>query len=95
MPWPAILKIASNDSISRPNSRPKLLFPENGKGNYKMPREWKGKEIWGLYSQESRETGIPAHPQNPILMCSRLWSNVAGFLRTKNNHAAGNFGKLF
>ena len=22
----------------------------------------KGREIWGLYSRESRETGIPAHP---------------------------------
>ena len=27
-----------------------------------MPREGKGREIWGLYSRESRETGIPAHP---------------------------------
>ena len=62
MPWPAIRKTANNDSISRPNSRPKLPFPGNGKGNYKMPREGKGREIWGLYSWESRETGIPARP---------------------------------
>ena len=61
MPWPAIRKTA-NDNISRPNSRQKLPFPGNGKGNYKMPREGKGGEIWGLYSRESRETGIPAHP---------------------------------
>ena len=27
--------------ISRLNSRPKLPFPGNGKGNYKMPREGK------------------------------------------------------
>ena len=34
--------------ISRLNSRPKLPFPGNGKGNYKMPREGKGKlrESW-------------------------------------------------
>ena len=31
----------NNDSISPPNSRPKLPFPGNGKGNYKMPREGK------------------------------------------------------
>ena len=37
MLWPAIRKTANNDSISRPNSRPKLPFP--GKGNYKMPRK--------------------------------------------------------
>ena len=42
MPWPAIRKTANNDSISRPNSRPKLPFPGNGKGNYKMPWEGKG-----------------------------------------------------
>ena len=62
MPWPAIHKTANNDSISRLNSRSKLPFPGNGKGNYKMPREGKGLEIWGLYSRESRETGISAHP---------------------------------
>ena len=27
-----------------------------------MPREAKGREIWGLYYRESRETGISAHP---------------------------------
>ena len=32
---------ANNDSISRLNSRPKIPFPGNGKGNYKMPREGK------------------------------------------------------
>ena len=52
-----MFKTANNDSISRPNSRPKLPFPGNGKGKFKMPREGKG-----LYSRESRETGIPAHP---------------------------------
>ena len=57
-----MFKTANNDSISRPNSRPKLPFPGNGKGKFKMPREGKGREIWGLYSRESRETGIPAHP---------------------------------
>ena len=67
MPWPAIHKTENNDGISRLNSRPKLPFPGNGKGNYKMPREGKGREIWGLYSRESRETGIPAHP------CSQVW----------------------
>ena len=41
MPPPAIRKTANNDSISRPNSRPKLPFPGNGKGNYKMPQEGK------------------------------------------------------
>ena len=51
MPWPTIRKTANNDSISRPNSRQKLPFPGNGKG----------REIWGLFSRESRETGIPAH----------------------------------
>ena len=62
MPWPAIRQTANNDSISRLNSQPKIPFPGNGKGNYKMPREGKGTEIWGLYSRESPETGIPAHP---------------------------------
>ena len=57
-----MFKTANNDSISRPNSRPKLPFPGNGKGKFKMPREGKGQEIWGLYSRESRETGIPAQP---------------------------------
>ena len=42
MPWPAIRKTANNDNISHLNSRPKLPFPGNGKGNYKMPREGKG-----------------------------------------------------
>ena len=42
MPWPAIRKTENNDGISRLNSRPKLPFPGNGKGNYKMPREGKG-----------------------------------------------------
>ena len=45
MPLRAICKTANNDSISRSNSRPKLPFPGNGKGNYKMPREGKGREI--------------------------------------------------
>ena len=71
MPWKAICSqnkcffnqvYINNDSISRPNSRPKLPFPGNGKGKFKMPREGKGRETWGLYSRESRETGIPAHP---------------------------------
>ena len=57
-----MFKTANNDSISRPNSRPKLPFPGNGKGKFRMPREGKGREIWGMYSRESRETGIPAHP---------------------------------
>ena len=42
MPLPAIRQTANNDSISRLNSRPKIPFPGNGKGNYKMPREGKG-----------------------------------------------------
>ena len=45
MPSPTIRKTANNDGISRLNSRPKLPFPGNGKGNYKMPREGKGREI--------------------------------------------------
>ena len=57
-----MFKTSNNDNISRPNSRPKLPFPGNGKGNLKLPWEGKGREIWGLYSRESRETGIPAHP---------------------------------
>ena len=57
-----MFKTANNDSISRPNSRPKLPFPGNGKGKFKMLREGKGREIWGMYSRESRETRIPAHP---------------------------------
>ena len=42
MPRPAISKTANSDSISRLNSRPKLSFAGNGKGNYTMPREGKG-----------------------------------------------------
>ena len=61
-----MFKTANNDSISRPNSRPKLPFPGNGKGKFKMPREGKAREIWGLYSRESRETGIPVHPWGRI-----------------------------
>ena len=36
-----MFKAANNDNISRPNSRPKLPFPGNGKGNLKLP--WEGK----------------------------------------------------
>ena len=39
-----MFKTAKNDSISRPNSRPKLPFPGNGKGKFKMPREGKGRD---------------------------------------------------
>ena len=53
-----MFKTANNDGISRPNSRPKLPFPRNGKGNLNAV----GREIWGMYSRESQETGIPAHP---------------------------------
>ena len=75
MPWPAIRKTANNDSISRLNSRPKLPFPGNGKGNYKMPREGKGREIWGLYTRESWEMGIPAHPW--FSACIKMWAQQA------------------
>ena len=34
-----MFKTANNDSISRPNSRPKLPFPGNGKGNLKCSVE--------------------------------------------------------
>ena len=34
-----MFKTANDDSISRPNSRPKLPFPGNGKGKFEMPRE--------------------------------------------------------
>ena len=88
MPWPAIRKTANNDSISRLNSRPKLPFPGNGKGNYKMPREGKGREIWGLYSRESRETGIPAHP-----CLGPSWS-ILGHLGSYLGHI-GPFGVIF
>ena len=36
-----MFKTANNDNISRPNSRPKLPFPGNGKGNLKLL--WEGK----------------------------------------------------
>ena len=39
-----MFKTANNDGISRLNSRSKLPFPGNGKGNYKTPREGKGRE---------------------------------------------------
>ena len=39
---------------------PRLHFPGNGKGNLKC--HGKGREIWGLFSRESREMGIFAHP---------------------------------
>ena len=37
-----MFKTANNDNISHPNSRPKLPFPGNGKGNLKLPWEGKG-----------------------------------------------------
>ena len=37
-----------------------FLFPGTGREITKC--HGKGRKIWGLYSQESRETGIPAHP---------------------------------
>ena len=37
-------------------------FPFYGKGTRIRKCDGKGREIWGLYSRESRETGIPAHP---------------------------------
>ena len=55
-----MFKTANNDSISHPNFRPKPPFPGNGKWNLKC--QGKGREIWSLYSRESQETGIPAHP---------------------------------
>ena len=51
-----MFKTANIDSIFRP----KLPFPGNGKGNLKC--HGKGREIWGLFSRESREMGIFAHP---------------------------------
>ena len=54
-----MFKTAKNDSISRPNSQ-NFLFPGTGRENLKC--HGKGREIWGLYSRESRETGIPTHP---------------------------------
>ena len=39
-----------------------IVFPVLIPVQTKMPREGKGREIWGMYSWESRETGIPAHP---------------------------------
>ena len=52
-----------------------------------MPREGSGREILGLYSRESRETGIPAHPwfslgQNIKL---RYQSMHAGYLYSYQN----------
>ena len=76
MPWPVTHKTANDDSISRLNSRPKIPFPGNGKGNYKMPREGKGREIWGLYSRESRETGIPAHPCCNCTQLLYIWTII-------------------
>ena len=70
-----MFKTANTDNISRPNSRPKLHFPGNGKGKLKMPREGKGREIWGLYSRESRETGIPAHPWLEVpFLSAQIWT---------------------
>ena len=82
MPRPAISKTANTDSISRLNSRPKLPFPGNGKGNYKMPREGKfevcipgnhGKRDFpltpgfGLKSSAGRRGNLDASGQSPIL----------------------------
>ena len=36
-----IIVQCKEDICPSPNSRPKLPFPGNGKGNYKMPREGK------------------------------------------------------
>ena len=64
MPWPAIRQTANNDSISRPNSRPKLTFSKNGKGCYKMPRE-----IWGLFFPGITENGNSRSPL-PCAQCT-------------------------
>ena len=79
-----MFKTANNDGISRPNSRPKLPFPGNGKGKFKMPREGKGREIWGFYSRESRETGIPAHPWSSLEEELQWWGGGNNHLMQNN-----------
>ena len=44
-----------------------------GTGRERELKNATGREIWGLYSQESRETGIPAHPW---LAHFRVWELV-------------------
>ena len=66
-------KTENNYGISRLNSRPKLPFPGNGKG----------REIWGLYSRESRETGIPAHPW--VVLTKRWKPFFCGFSNQPTN----------
>ena len=50
MPWPAIRKTAKLIVLPVLNPGQNFLFPGTGR------------EIWGLYSRESRKMGIPAHP---------------------------------
>ena len=64
---------ANNDIISRPNSRPKLPLPKNGKGNYKMPREGTGNlrlVFPGITGNRISRSPLPlSHATSPILQC--------------------------
>ena len=45
-----------------------IAFQDFGKGREMEFSNGKGREIWGWYSRELRETGIPAHPWMMMMM---------------------------
>ena len=73
IPWPGIRKMQIMNIISRPNSRPKLPLPKNGKGNYKMPREGTGNlrlVFPGITGNRISRSPLPlSHATSPILQC--------------------------
>ena len=89
MPWPAIRQTANNNSISRLNSRPKIPFPGNGKGNYKMPREGKGNlrlVFPGITGNGNSRSPLTYHLQSPpslpsdSAMFKFLWHRLDGIV---------------
>ena len=66
-----MFKTANNDGISRPNSRPKLPFPGNGKGNWKSHSRFTGREqdlenATGREGNGKFEACNPGNPGNHI-----------------------------
>ena len=63
-----MFKTANNDSISRPNSRPKLPFPGNGKGNLRC--QWEGKGNLRLVFPGITGNG---NSRSPLPACALGW----------------------
>ena len=76
-----MFKTANNDSISRPNSRPKLPFPGNGKGKFKMPREGTGNlrlVFPGITGNGNSRSPLPWGPPGTLETLGDPWQPYLG-----------------